>query len=365
MIKLVNLYQEYKLIKAGLNKRLLKLHTTSSYVQNSDVKMLEFNLAKFKGSNYCSTCASGTDALILALKSLNLDRGSEVLVPAYSWISTASAVLLNNLKIKFIDIDIDTACLNINEIGKNITKKTKAIILVDLYGNCVQSNKLKKICEENNIFLIIDGAQSLGSINQNEFYHIYTTSFFPAKSLGCFGDGGACFTNDKKIFDKIQILSRNGQRQRYDSSILGLNSRLDSLQASVLLEKLKYYKNFLKKRKNASIYYFQKLKDFPLKMIINLNQSKNACTNFPILIDNRDEFIKFMKKKSIEIGKNYPLPLTKQKAFKEFSNNKKFANADNFAKKIATLPLNPFLTKKDQDYIIDNIDKYFEIYKTK
>ena len=271
--------------------------------------------------------------------------------------------MLNNLKIKFVDIDINTACLGIDEIEKNITKKTKVIILVDLYGNCIQSNKLKHICKKNNIFLIIDGAQSLGSINLNSYYDIYTTSFFPAKSLGCFGDGGACFTNNKKIHNTIKILSKNGQKQRYNSSILGLNSRLDSLQASVILEKLKHYNIFIKKRTNASIYYHQKLKDSPVKSIINLNQSVNACTNFPILINNRDKFIKFMKKKSIEIGKNYPLPLTRQRTFKAYLNNKKFPNADLFAKKVATLPLNPFLNKKDQDYIVDCINKFLGLDK--
>jgi UDP-2-acetamido-2-deoxy-ribo-hexuluronate aminotransferase len=360
MIKLVNLKKEYDLIYHSLLKSMNKLHNESSYILNSDVKILEKKLALFKQSKYCVTCANGTDALILALKSLNLPSGSEVLVPAYSWISTASCVLINNLRIKFVDISRDDCCIDLNELKKKISKKTRAIIIAELYGNVIPSNYLRKICKQKNIYLIIDGAQSFGSYEQNDFYDIYTTSFFPAKSLGAFGDGGACFMNKIRFKKNIEYLRVNGQKEKYHSSILGINSRLDSMQAIVLLEKLKFYKSFIKKRYSAAKYY-KKYIDVNLKeiqILLNFNQKINICTNFPILIKKRNLFISFMKDKGVEIGKNYPFPLTKQQTFKKFSNNFSFRNADYISKSIVTLPINPFITRKEQDYILNCLNEF-------
>lgn len=362
MIKLVNLYKEYQSIKPEFNKKLDLIIKNSSYIQGKLVQDLESKLAKYKKANYCSTCGNGTDALIVAIKSLNLPPNSEVIVPAYSWISTASSVLLNNLKIKFVDIDLNTGCLNIDHLKKNISKKTKLIILVDLYGNSVPSNKLKSICKKNRIYLIIDGAQSLGSINDNSYFDIYTTSFFPAKSLGCLGDGGAIFTNNKDLNDEIVCLKKNGQYKRYDAEKVGINSRLDSIQAAVLIEKLKIYNSFIQKRKKIAKFYTSKLSNIrsKVKLVMNLNQKKNAFTNFPILIQNRDSFVQFMKKKQIEVGINYPIPLTSQNAFKQFSKNNQFPNSDFFSKHVATLPINPFLRTNELNKIINCINIFIK-----
>lgn len=362
MIKLVDLYKEYKLINNSLEKNIKKLHKKSSYILNKDVELLENKLSKFKETKFCVTCASGTDALVLSLMALELPRYSEVIIPSYSWISTASSVLLNNLNIKFIDIKIDDCCINIEDLIKKISKRTKAIIVADLYGNAVQTDLLKRICKNNNIYLIIDGAQSFGSKNHNKYFDIYTTSFFPAKSLGCFGDGGACFTNSKILEKKLKILRLNGQYTKYNSSVLGINSRLDSIQALVLLEKLKHYKKFIKKRREVAMYYDDFItNNFKnISIVLNLDQNINICTNFPILIKKRNIFIKFMKEKGVEIGKNYPIPLSKQKTFKDYARKGNFKNSVYVSNHIATLPINPFITRKDQNYILSCIYEFFK-----
>ncbi len=361
MIKLQNFDADYKQIRNVLNKKISILYKHHKYIMGPEIYELEKKLSKFSNYKYCVTVGNGTDALFLSLISLNIKKGSEVLVPAMSWISSASVILLAGLKPVFLDIDRENACVDYKKIESKISKNTGCLITVNLYGNKPNYNEIIKICKRNKIKIIEDAAQSFGSINNEKVkknIEIMCTSFFPAKTLGCYGDGGACFTDNTSIYNKLNLLKILGQKKKSYSILLGVNSRLDSYQACVLLSKLGYYKKNLKKRYEIAKQYKYVFDKLNIISLIDLDLTDNTCTSFPILVSNRKKFINYMKKFKIETGINYPYSLIEQPIFKKYMNKEKHKNSIFISDRVVCLPINPFIKKNEIKYIVNIIKKF-------
>ena len=348
-------FNDLDLYNKHLNSRIFKsLKQTinkNDFIFGKSVDELEASLCRFTGSKYSISVGSGTDALLLSLMSLNLKKGDEVIIPSFSWLSVLEVVLFLNLKPIFVDTDYNNFNFDINNLDKLISKKTRVIISTSLFGRSIDLKKIKKICEKNKLLLIEDAAQNFGSyidnLNSCNIADISCTSFFPSKNLGCYGDGGAIFTNKKKINDKLKKLRNHGQRNYNDSKLIGINSRLGTLQAAILNVKLKDLKN--KKKKQKKIYkgyvnFFKKnnIVGFP-KYRAESKKYDDMNSNFSILVRNRRSLIKYFNKFKIKYKIYYPKPL-----YKQFNIKKKIylKNTEFICKKIISLPFNELSEKR-------------------
>lgn len=338
----------------------------NKFIFGKQVKKLEKNLSKFTGSKYVCTVGSGTDALLLSLLSLELKKGDEIIIPSFSWLSVVEVVLLLNLKPIFLDAKLDDFNPDFNNLKKKINKKTKAVISTSLFGRTCDLKKIKKILPAK-IKLIEDGAQNLGSIlkgkNSLNIADISCTSFFPSKNLGSFGDGGAIFTNNKKIFEKLLSLRNHGQlKYSITTSGPGLNSRLGSIQSAILLEKLKGINTKI----NNQIKLYRKYQNFFLKNNIigfpkintNLN-TKDALSTFNILVKKRSKLIKLFNKKKIPFKIYYPKPLYNQYNLKIKA---KLKNTEFLCKSIISLPFND-INKTRFKSTLNKLNKIISINK--
>jgi len=354
----------YKLIlnKKQIISKLNYLIKNSNFIGGNEVKSFEKNFSRYAGAKYCISVGNGTDALEIAIKSLNLKKGSEIIIPTNTWISTAEAVVNNGLKLVFCDINLKDYSLCLNDLKKKLTSKTKAIIAVHLYGNPTNIPQIKKIIKKKNIKLIEDCAQAHGSkINKKHvgtFGDIGTFSFFPGKNLGAFGDGGAIITNSKKISEYCFRDRNHGALKKYDHHFSGRNSRLDSIQAAVLNIKLKNYNNVVKKRNYLAKIYFQNLKEIKEIDLFKLEKkNKSVFHQFVIKTNKRNELKKYLSKHKIETMIHYPYMLNELKCFP----NSKIINARNLGDKILSLPISEEHTKIEIDYISKIIKQFFKI----
>ncbi len=359
-VKFTNLY---KLIhdKKKIIIKIQELIKKSKFVGGYEVENFERSFAKYTGSKYAVSLANGTDALEIAVSSLNLKEGSEVIVPVNTWISTAEAIIKNNLKVVFCDIDLKDYSICLKDLKTKINKKTRLIMPVHLYGNPSNLPLIKKLIKKKNINIIEDCAQAHGTrINGRHvgtFGNIGTFSFFPGKNLGGFGDGGALITNSKKIFETALRLRNHGAKKKYDHKFPGRNSRLDTLQAAVLNIKLKKYSGVVKKRNKLAKLYIKNLQD--CKDIVNIKINKNytyAFHQFVIRANKRDNLIKYLKKSGIDTMIHYPYMLNELNFFPK---GKNLINSKNLGKKILSLPISEEHTENEINYISKKIIQFY------
>lgn len=331
-----------KLIQEKLDKRFKKIFNSNQFILGSNVIELENKLSNFTKSKYCISTSSGTDALLISLMAIGVKKGDEVITTSLTYVSTVEVILRLGATPVFADIKKDSAVIDENDIKLKISKKTKAIIAVSLYGIIPNIREIKKFSK--NIKIIEDAAQSFGSIyNKNyscNLTDIGCTSFYPTKNLGGYGDGGAIFTNSKKLANKMFLIRNHGEKKKYNTTILGICGRLDELQAAVLNEK---FKLFLRENK-IRISNGKKLQKLISKFSIKINKKSLVSYNtFPILIKNRADIIKKLKIEKIQYNIYYPKPIHKQK----FLNlNVKLPNTEKFCQQILNLPCHPYLTEK-------------------
>ena len=343
-----------------LEDALLSCFKEGKYINGPQVKTFEKELGSFLNVKECIACANGSDALTIALRSLNLPLGSEVIIPSFNYVSAAESAVNLGLSIVFCDVKKDSFNTSLELIQKQVTTKTRAVVVTHLFGSPISDIRLiANFCKENNIFLIEDNAQSLGSqINRKyagTFGDVGTTSFFPTKNLGCAGDGGAIFTNNLGLGQKIRQLASHGQSKKYHFDFAGYNSRLDTIQASLLLIKLKYLDEQLKeRRKNASI-YFEHLKGLPLELPL-MNES-HTFNQFTIKIKDRDRWVTYLKEKDIPNMIYYPSPLHQQKAFKQ-TNTFELKQSEQCTRECLSLPVYPGLMEEEILYICDSIKEF-------
>tara|TARA_B100000674_G_C37891654_1_gene939290 strand:+ start:338 stop:1432 length:1095 start_codon:yes stop_codon:yes gene_type:complete len=356
----------YKLIfkKKEIFSKTKYLIKNSKFSGGDEVLKFEKNFKKFTGSKFCVSVGNGTDALEIAIKSLNLKKNSEIIVPVNTWIATAEAVVSNGYKVKFCDVNLNDYSICLKDLKNKITKKTSAIIAVHLYGIATNILEIKKIIKKKNIKIIEDCAQAHGTrLNKShvgKLGDVGTFSFFPGKNLGAFGDGGAIVTNSKKIYNYCLRSRNHGALKKYDHKFSGRNSRLDTIQAAILRIKLKDYNKVLKVRNEYARIYFKLLSNIKNLTLLHLNNKNTHCFHqFVIRTNKRNELMKYLKKNKIQTMIHYPYMLNELKFFKS---KEKLKNSYLLGKKILSLPISEDHTKKQILYVANKIKKFYLKY---
>ena len=348
--------------KNRIFNKIKSLIKNSNFVGGSEVEKFEKNFKKFINVKYCVSLGNGTDALEIAISSLNLKKNSEIIVPNNTWISTAEAVLNNNLKVVFCDIDLDDYSICLKDLKKKITNKTSAIIPVHLYGIANNIYKIKKVIKNKNIKIIEDCAQAHGAKLGNKITgsigDIGCFSFFPGKNIGAFGDGGALVTNSKSIYMKALRLRNHGAIKKYDHKFPGRNSRLDTIQAGILNIKLKNYKKVIQKRNLLANIYFKELSELKQINLLKLDKKNlNIFHQFVIRTNNRNKLRAYLEKNKIQTMVHYPYMLNE---LKFFNNKKKLNNSHNLGKKLLSLPISEEHTENEIKFISSKIKKFYQ-----
>lgn len=357
-VPFINFEYEYEQFKDKYNT-LLKDHILQGeFIGGNSVKDFENNLKNYLGVKYVVTVGNGTDALKIALESLELER-KEVIVPAFSFFATSEAIVQAGLKPVFVDVDIKDCNINVEKIEEKINKNTGAILPVHLFGNSSNMKKIIEIAKKYNLKIIEDVAQSFGTEFENKklgtLGNAGCYSFFPTKTLGAYGDGGAIATNNSKIFEKANMLKNHGSKKKYFNEFIGHNSRLDSIQASVLNYKLKIIDQWIEKRIGIGKFYDESLKDIENLMTL---ENKNSTYNYySILIKNnkRDSLKNFLDSKQISTSIYYPITLPSLPAH---NLKEKFTVAEQICTEIISLPIWPGISNNQLEYVVESIKEF-------
>ena len=360
-IDFANLQLQYQKYKLDIDTKIHSVLNKSNYIMGEEIVELERSLEKFTGSKYAITCSSGTDALLLAMMAMEINPGDEIITSPFTFISSAQTISFIKAKPIFVDIESDTFNINVNLIEAAITKKTKAIMPVSLFGQPADMDAIYSIAKKYNLKVIVDGAQSFGSIykNKTDSNHgdISCTSFFPAKPLGCYGDGGAIFTNDEGYAKKIKMLRVHGQNKRYYHKYIGMGGRMDTMQAAILLAKIPYYKEELQRRNNLALSYSSSLEGLIETPTIKSNRT-SAWAQYTVRVNNRDIIRDKLKSVGIPTAVYYPLPLHLQECFSYLNYTKNdFPVSQKAAKEVMSIPMNAFFSDTEVDYIIEKLKK--------
>ena len=355
-MQFIDLKKQYEYIKEDVLKEINEVLDSGQYIMGKKVDELESVLTKYTGAKHCIGVADGTKALLIALMALDMGVGDEVIVPDFTFIATASMAALLGVKPVFVDIDPDTYNIDPELIEAAITPKTKAIIAVGLFGQCANIDAINKIAAKYNLSVIEDAAQSFGAKHHNKhscsMTTISCTSFFPSKPLGAYGDGGACFTNDDKLNEKIRWIRIHGQDKRYHHKILGLNGRLDTLQAGILLSKMRIFEKEVELRDKIGARYSELLKDSDCVTPYTAPGNTHVYAQYSLIVKNRDNFIEKLKAKGVPTAVHYPIPLHLQPALAKYYDNQPLPHSERIAKSIVSLPMHPYLDEATQDLIV-------------
>lgn len=357
-VEFVDLNAQFNEIKKDLSKGLDEVFEKGNFILGKNVIEFENSFSEYCGSKFAVGVNSGTDALFLGLMSLAIGKGDEVIVPAFTFIATALAVSYTGAKVVFADINEKTYNIDVEKVEKAITKKTKAIIPVHLYGQPADMDGILSIAKKYNLKVIEDAAQAHGAEYKGRqtgsMGEIGCFSFYPTKNLGCFGDGGMIVTSDKKIFEKLLMLRDYGRVGRYEHILKGYNSRLDTLQAVVLNEKLKYLDKWNKMRqKNAAIYNNLLKIGKDIKTPFLAEERTHVYHIYGIRIKNRDSVYEQLRNNGIGALIHYPIPLHLQKAYSELGYKKgDFPVAEKVADEIISFPMHPFLKQEEIGYAV-------------
>ena len=366
MITFANPLAQYKKYKSEIDLAILKVLESERYIHGKQVTSLESEFADFIGTKHAIGVGNGTDALELSLRSLRLGPEDEVITVSHTAVATVSAIESSGAKAVLVDIDAASYTIDPEKVVSAISKKTKALIAVHLYGAPANIDELLDICRQNNIFLIEDVSQAHGAKWKNKRLGSIGTigcfSCFPTKNLGAIGDAGLVTSDDDQLAERIRMLREYGWKDRI-SYLKGRNSRLDEIQASILRVKLKYLDENNKKRKELARIYYQELSSLPIKLPeINLKED-HVYHLFVIQSDNRDDLIDYLKQNDIIAGIHYPLPVHLQPAYKEKFRSEDLIITEKISKKIISLPLYPELTLKELKTVTECIKNFFEIYE--
>ncbi len=362
-IDFANLQYQHSLYKEEIEEAILKVARNCNFIMGNEVQELEKSLEEFTGAKYAVTCSNGTDALLLAMMALDIKPGDEVITTPFTFIATAETIAFLGATPVFVDIDEKTYNIDPNKIEEKITSKTKAIIPVSLYGQPADIDALEQLkIKHSKLKIIIDGAQSFGSTyngkTDSNLGDISTTSFFPAKPLGCYGDGGAVFTNDEELANKMKSLRLHGQSKRYHHKYIGMGGRLDTIQAAVLNVKLQYYSKDLALRQEVAKKYNSAFKIKHSKLVLPFVEEgrTSAWAQYSIRVKNRDELQEKLKEVGIPTAVHYPMPLHLQECFLYLGYKKgDFPISEVVSQEIMSLPMNPYVTDEEIEYIIGNL----------
>lgn len=372
-IQMVDLVGQYEKIKDQVNPRIQEVLSTAAFINGPEVKRFQSELEQYLNVKHVIPCANGTDALQVAMMALGLKPGDEVITTTFTFVATAEVIALLGLVPVLVDVDPDSFLINTDEVRKAITTRTKAIIPVHLFGQCANMEEIMTISNEHDLKVIEDGAQSIGAKFQfadGKTSHSGTigdfgcTSFFPSKNLGCYGDGGALFTNDDKLAEKARMIVNHGMKVRYYHDEIGVNSRLDSIQAVVLSVKLERLDAYCDSRRTAADYYdeaFIGIKEISTPK--RENNSSHVFHQYTLKITgiNRAELQSFLNKKGIPAMIYYPVPLHQQKAYRDDRyQDGHFPIAEQLAKEVLSLPMHTELGQEQLEYITNSILEFLK-----
>lgn len=365
-VPLLDLHAQYEPILPQIKQAIEEVVSTHHYIMGPQVKAFEDKMAKYLGIKHAIGCASGTDALVLALKALGIGADSEVITTPFTFFATASSIWRNNAKPVFVDIDPMTFNLNPALIEKAITPKTKAIMPVHLFGQPCNMDAIMEIAKKHNLYVIEDNAQGIGAkwdgLNACSIGDIGTLSFFPSKNLGAMGDAGMCMTNDDELAAKLRQLRVHGENPKYFHQWVGFNSRLDTIQAAILSVKLDSLQAWSEARRANADYYNQHLSNLSqIKLPYIHPKAWSIYNQFTLIVENREALMKHLTEKEIGCAVYYPLPLHLQECFADLGGKKGDCPvSEELADKVLSIPIFSELTRTQQDYVIDTIRAFYK-----
>ncbi len=361
MIPFIDLQTQQEKIKPELDRRLAQVLAHGKYILGPEVQELEAKLADYVGVKHCITCANGTDALLIALMALGIKAGDEVITTAFTYVATGEVIARLGATPVFVDIDEKTYNLDASKIEAAITDKTKAIMPVSLYGQCADFDAINAIAEKYNLPVVEDGAQSFGATYKGRrscgLSTIGCTSFFPTKPLGCYGDGGAVFTNDDELAKAMDMIHKHGQDRRYHHVRMGLNSRLDTMQAAVLLAKLTIFEEEVKLRAEVGAKYTELLADVPGIITPYIEpHNTSVYAQYTVRVQNREELQAKLKEAGIPTAVHYPIPLNQQPMFDYLHQGTgSVPVAEKVAGEVVSLPMGAWVKDEDMHTIYKSI----------
>ena len=370
-IRMVDLKSQYEKIKTGIDAAIGDVIHSTAFIKGPPVKEFEEDLKKYLDVNHVISCGNGTDALQISLMALNLQPGDEVITPDFTFISTVEVVALLGLNPILVDVDPGTFNIRPDSIKQAITPKTKVILPVHLFGQCANMSEILDIAKEYDLAVIEDTAQATGT----DYHHpdgttqkagtlgiAGCTSFFPSKNLGCYGDGGAIFTNDDELARRMRIIANHGMQIRYHYDIIGVNSRLDTMQAAILKEKLRYLDKYNQARQSAAEYYDNAFKDIDaLSVPERVSYSSHIFHQYTIKLKdiNRQQMVDYLKSKNIPAMIYYPVPLHRQKAFRYLGYaDDQFPVTQELCEKVLSLPMHTELDSEQLQYITHHVKEF-------
>ncbi len=370
-IQMVDLITQYQAIKTEIDSAILSVIEKAQFINGPEVQAFQQELESYLGVRHVIPCANGTDALQIALMALGLSPGDEIITPSFTYIATTEVIALLGLKPVFVEVDKDTFCIDPSTIEAAITPKTKAIVPVHLYGQAANMEEIMAIANKHNLFVVEDNAQAIGcnytftngeTVKTGTIGHIGCTSFFPSKNLGCYGDGGAIFTNDDALAAQIRMIANHGQSQRYYHDVVGCNSRLDSIQAAVLRIKLRHLDSYSAKRNAVASHYDTFLAQFPqIKTPARASYSNHVFHQYTMVLDgiNRDELNAFLAEKNIPSMIYYPVPAHRQKMFASFGTaDLDMPVTDDLTERVISLPIHTEMEQEQLELICASISEF-------
>ncbi len=377
MIKFLDLEKINNRFRTEIDKRIAKILDKGWYLQGEENETFCENFAKFCGTKYCLGVANGLDALNLIIKGFGFGNGDEIIVPANTYIASILAISENGCTPVLVEPDINTYNINPDLIEEKITNKTKAIMVVHLYGQVVQMEKIWELAKKYNLKIIEDSAQAHGSayningltphpnplLKERKYLRVGNLgdasafSFYPGKNLGCMGDGGAITTNDKELYEKIKAIANYGSDRKYHHIYKGTNSRLDEIQAAVLDVKLKYLEKDNERRREIAKYYRENIKNNKIILPETYDENASVWHVFVVRTENRDEFQKYLSDNEIQTIIHYPTPPHKQGAYSEW-NNLSFPVSEEIHRTIISLPISPVMTNEEVKKVVEVINEY-------
>ncbi len=360
-IPLVDLAAQQEHIKQSLERRMVTVLAHGKYILGPEVGELEEKLAAYVGVKHCITCASGTDALLIALMALGVKAGDEVITTAFTYVATGEVILRLGAIPVFVDIDENTYNIDPKKIEAAVTEKTKAIIPVSLYGQCADLDVINAVADKYHLVVVEDGSQSFGATYKGKkscgLSTVGCTSFFPSKALGCYGDGGACFTNDDELVSAMDIIHRHGQDRRYHHIRMGINSRLDTLQAAVLLSKLEIFDEEVKRRVAIGKKYTELLQNISgLTTPYIAEGNTSVYGQYTVRAKARDALQEKLRKAGIPTAVHYPLPLNMQPVFRRILRKEaQVPVAEAAAKEVLSIPMSAWIKEEHMEKVVEAI----------
>ena len=358
-IDFAKLQHQYQLYREDIDRNIHAVLDKSNYILGDEVSTLESQLAEFTDIRHAMACSNGTDALLLAMMAIDIEPGDEIITTPFTFIATGETIAYLRAKPVFVDIEADTFNMDPAGIEAAITERTRAIMPVSLYGQPADMDAINAIARRHGLVVITDGAQSFGARYRDEpethFADIFTTSFFPAKPLGCYGDGGALFTGDDELAEKIRMMRVHGQNKRYHHRYIGMGGRLDTLQAAVLLAKLPHYSGELEQRQAVADRYTELLGDGVKTPIVRDDRSC-VWAQYTIRVPNRDAVQEKLRDAGIPTAVHYPMSLHQQECFAYLDiADGSFPASEQAAAEVMSLPMNPFLQDDEIAYIAEHL----------